>query len=409
MKNTNFAFLSTLIPYGMEEKIAALSQNNMQDAANALQWHLYNGLCKNLNTEIMLLNILPVGSYPQYYKEPFVKQSLFSTPYYPQNVNIGFCNIKLIRKFLQPCKVYNALDNWCHIHKGNKVLFVYTITATFITAISKVKEKYPDLKVCAIVADLPDMVSLKANKGILQTMFEKRLSGLSYNNLDSIDAFVLLTRQMADYMRIRQPFCVVEGISTFPEKSKDIQDTNQKIIVYTGTLHKKFGIMNLIEAFMAIEGSEYRLIICGIGDSEKEIEAASVLDRRIEYKGLLSRTEILKVQKTATVLVNPRQNNEEFTKYSFPSKNLEYLSSGKPLIAYKLDGIPDDYDDYIYYVPDNSIKTLQQTLVYVCTMNAAERSDKALKAQRFVWEEKNEIKQTKKIIDFLRKRGILND
>ena len=158
-----------------------------------------------------------------------------------------------------------------------------------------------------------------------------------------------------------------------------------------------------------IEGSEYRLIICGIGDSEKEIEAASVLDRRIEYKGLLSRTEILKVQKTATVLVNPRQNNEEFTKYSFPSKNLEYLSSGKPLIAYKLDGIPDDYDDYIYYVPDNSIKTLQQTLVYVCTMNAAERSDKALKAQRFVWEEKNEIKQTKKIIDFLRKRGILND
>ena len=38
--------------------------------------------------------------------------------------------------------------------------------------------------------------------------------------------------------------------------------------------------------------------------------------------------------------VNPRQNNEEFTKYSFPSKTMEYLASGVPVVAYKLDGIP---------------------------------------------------------------------
>lgn len=98
--------------------------------------------------------------------------------------------------------------------------------------------------------------------------------------------------------------------------------------------------MNLIDAFQQIKDPNYELRICGVGDSEDAIKAAAQKDERIHFWGKLPREQVLEWQSKATVLVNPRQNNEEFTKYSFPSKTMEYLSSGVPLVAYKLDGIP---------------------------------------------------------------------
>ena len=49
-----YAFLSLLIPDELKEEYKSLSRNNMQDAANALQWHIYNGICENLQTEVRI-------------------------------------------------------------------------------------------------------------------------------------------------------------------------------------------------------------------------------------------------------------------------------------------------------------------------------------------------------------------
>ncbi len=400
----NYAFLTTLIPYELDSIVRSLSKNNMQDAANALEWHIYNGLSKNLNTEIKIFNVLPIGSFPQYYKKPFVKKSLFDADFSKSNINIGFCNIKLIRKYHQPIKIFKELDKWCKNNNDDKTLFVYTVCAPFMSALSRLKAKYPDLKICAIIADLPDMSSLSSKKSLVKKLFENRLAQSSYSKLEHIDAFVLLTRHMADYMKLTKPFCVMEGISTNSDCYENSTDTSViKNILYTGTLHKRFGVMNLVEAFMMTDNPKYRLIICGIGDSEDEIKRAVLKDKRIIFKGQLARSEVLKLQSSAAVLVNPRQNNEEFTKYSFPSKNLEYLSSGKPLIAYKLDGIPDEYDDYIFYVNDNSPEALCNKLVEVCEDVNGIVLNKSKAAQKFVLQEKNEITQTKKIINLLSK------
>lgn len=401
-----YAFLSTLIPNNMKKNVAELSVNNMQDAANALQWHLYNGLSQNLEKEIKLINVLPIGSYPQYYKKAFVKESSFETDYCKNNINVGFCNIKLLRKFIQPKRIYNSLKIWCQNTSEEKVLFVYTVSSPFLKAVCKLKKKYPDIKVCSIVADLPDMSSLAENKSFVQKSFEKYLSNDSYSKLDCVDIFVLLTKYMADYMKIHKPFCVVEGISSNTKEVEKEATGNIKTVLYTGTLHKKFGVLNLLKAFEKISDENYRLVICGIGDSEDIIKKASQDDSRIIFKGQLPREEILSLQKEATVLINPRQANEEFTKYSFPSKNLEYLSSGIPVIAYKLEGIPDEYDDYIFYVEDNSIETLKNRIVEVCE-NIEDSNKKGKKARNFVLEKKNEVMQTKIIIDMLKKEKII--
>ena len=392
-----YGFLTTLIPKHMEESVRQRSRYNMQDAANSLQWHIYEGLCANIEDEIKIFNILPIGSFPQYYSKAFVSTSTFDDDQNKRHVNIGFCNVKLLRKWHQPKKIFARLNRWCSADDEPKTLFVYTFSGHFVAAVSKLKSKYPSLKVCFIVADLPDMTNLSSKRSLANKLFEKRMASSSYSRIDCADAFVLLTRQMADYMKITQPFVVMEGISTNTEALEKQQNDDIKRILYTGTLHKKFGVLNLVEAFGMINDESYRLIICGVGDSAEEIKKAAAADPRIEFKGQLRRDEVLALQKKASVLVNPRQNNEEFTKYSFPSKNLEYLSSGIPLVAYKLDGIPDEYDRYINYVSDNSMEALRDKLVEIGEDANGSASARAEEAVRFVREEKNSRKQTLKI------------
>ena len=115
----------------------------------------------------------------------------------------------------------------------------------------------------------------------------------------------------------------------------------------------------------------------------------------------MPKNEILKLQRQATVLINPRQNEGEYTKYSFPSKTIEYLASGTPLVAYKLDGIPDEYDEYLYYVENNSVEALKSKLVEVCEQTDEERREFGERASKFVLENKNPQKQAERIIKFI--------
>ena len=107
------------------------------------------------------------------------------------------------------------------------------------------------------------------------------------------------------------------------------------------------------------------------------------------------------MQGEATVLINPRQNNGEYTKYSFPSKTIEYLASATPLIAYKLDGIPDEYDDYIEYVEGNSVDDLKNKIIDICEMDRDKLIIKGNKNRNFIINNKNARYQTKKILDIL--------
>ena len=79
--------------------------------------------------------------------------------------------------------------------------------------------------------------------------------------------------------------------------------------------------------------------------------------KELNIWGQLPKKEVKKFEDEATVLINPRKDNQEYVKYSFPSKNLEYLSTGNKTLCYKLSGIPNDYDQFLYYIDNfNSLK-----------------------------------------------------
>ena len=48
---------------------------------------------------------------------------------------------------------------------------------------------------------------------------------------------------------------------------------------------------------------------------------------------------------------------------------MEYLLTGRPVIAYKLDGIPDEYDNYFHYVEDDSIDSFTNKIEEILLMD----------------------------------------
>ncbi len=404
MIKADVAFIGGIFPKEIEKEIFEKSKN-IDFAANALEWKFINGLDANLEEPVKIINSVYVGSFPKICKMLFIKTFKFSHIENSNDVNAGFINLPYFKHYSRYISMKSHLKKWAESNnKNKKIAIAYAMTPVFVFSLKYLKKINPNIITCLIVPDLPQYMSL-SNRTRLLYKFLKSISISKMNkSMKYIDKFVLLTRQMADFLNIEQnKFIVIEGIAepiSADNNEKEPDNMNLKTILYSGTINERYGIMNLVNAFKDIAGDDYRLIICGSGDCRERIIKEAEKDRRIEYKGLVKRDEVLRLQKKATVLVNPRQDNEEFTKYSFPSKILEYMSSGVPVIAYKLRGMPDEYDNYLNYVKDNTVDSLKDKITEICEKSKDELQEIGLKAKDFVDREKNEIIQTKRLLEF---------
>lgn len=405
MEQLDILFLGKFFPKEKEAKIKLKMKSGMQDAANALQWNIIDGLDLNNCGTVKLLDYLPVDSYPKGYEEREIEEYIFhhTNKYNTEDKVVGCSNLTIVKQFCNLPPFLAEVKTWmCDGGKKQKVVLMYTASAIFLQIAKYVKKHCRGIMTCCIIADLPEFSSAKKLHGIrkIYNIYETHKTNSLYQY---VDKFVLLTDQMAQRLHISVPYTVVEGIA--PSDSAEVDESiaqrfkNEKYILYTGTLNYEFGIGTLLEAFALIPDNDLKLVICGFGEAEKAILESK--DPRLVYLGKVDRKQALALQRNATVLVNPRQNNQEFTKYSFPSKTMEYLAAGVPVVAYKLDGIPDEYDEYLHYVPDNSPEALAEVMSELLQKPENIRKELGRRAQRFVLEEKNYIAQTKRILELL--------
>ena len=89
--------------------------------------------------------------------------------------------------------------------------------------------------------------------------------------------------------------------------------------------------------------------------------------------------------------------------YSFPSKNMEYLVSGTPVLSTKLKCIPKEYYKYFYFFEDESLDGFIFKIKEIINKDRIELFEFGKRSRNWVLENKNNIIQTKKIIDMIQK------
>ena len=144
--------------------------------------------------------------------------------------------------------------------------------------------------------------------------------------------------------------------------------------------------------------------VYGDGDYKNELVEITKFTSKVKYFGVKSNEEIVDAEMKASLLVNPRPITPEYTKYSFPSKNMEYMVSGTPLLTTKLPGMPKEYYPFIYLIEDESTDGIAKVLTETLKLSFKERCKKAEQARDFVMKYKTNVEQASKIVHFLKEK-----
>lgn len=255
-------------------------------------------------------------------------------------------------------------------------------------------------KVIGIVTDIPDILFSHGDKAyhLVSNYIIKRVNG-----------YVFLTQQMNVFLKNEnKPYVIIEGLvdcELEEDKPRTIHEGDKRIILYSGTIHKQYGIKALTEGFIDANLDHVELHIYGAGDYQEELQELCKKHLNIKFFGCVLNSEMVSLQKQATILVNPRSPEEEFTKYSFPSKNMEYLLSGIPVMAALLPGMPEEYRDYMYTIEDCSREGICRALQKVLSKTSDELQEMGRRARQFVLNEKNKNVQAKKVRELLDKES----
>lgn len=393
-------FLTGLFPDNKQEEIIENSKGVIQYAADRLQKNIAKGLSHHFNS-VHLINSIYIGSYPKFYKKIEIKSENFTNVADSQNFDVGFINLPVLKNFSRFFNVKKILQDKLD-KKGTNVILIYAMHTAFIKAAVEQKKHFDDVKIILIVPDLPQYM------GDIFNPVLRKIKNLDVNYqaklLKHVDGYIVLSKYMIDELPVgKKPWVVLEGIYDNDVAEEKIEKSqNEFILLYSGTLAKRYGISELLQSFNAIEQPQIKLWICGDGDGRQDVESAARNDARINYFGQVKPSQVKKMQAQAHALINPRTPDADYTKFSFPSKTMEYLASGAPAIMYPLAGIPNEYNDYFFSV-ENKENGLTEKIMEVYHLSQNERDEFSQKAKQFITENKNSIIQTQKIVDLLKK------
>jgi glycosyltransferase involved in cell wall biosynthesis len=317
---------------------------------------------------------------------------------------IPFINLPVLKHISVFCFTFFKVLFWRFSnHKAERIVIcdilnVSVVWATFIAC------KIRCQNMAVIVTDLPFYSVLNFEQ---ESFLKRTYLKVSSYILRHFEYYICLTQQMNGIINPKnKPFMVMEGLvdnnigfstSTLFVKNK------KKIILYAGGIYEEFGVKKLLDAFLLLKGDDLELHIYGFGDLEKEMSKYSGIDNRIIYHGLVNNLLVVQRLFEATILVNPRPTTEEFTKFSFPSKNMEYMVSGTPLLTTKLPGMPSEYNDFVYLIENESVEGIYNALYNLLIKTDVELKNFGNKAQNFVLKNKSNNIQAKRVVDFIMK------
>lgn len=399
-KEQDIVCLTGLFPEEYVDEINKYSLTGVQNAANKLQWGIVKGL-DGLGKNVTIFNSIYVGSYPRLYRKIMIPTFHFSHGSEKNDINIGFINIAGIKVLSRYYTVKRELDKWASVDSGReKVLLIYAMTTPFAQLAGYIKRKYSSIKVIYIIPDLPMYMNVtKVQESAVYRTRKKIEEFLFHRSLKNVDGYVLLTDGMKEWFTTDINYTVVEGMATI-DNTIDVDDIKKKKqILYAGGIKREYGVIDLVSAFSQIDDPEWELVIYGDGTDMESVCEYAKKDVRIKIMGSAPNAVVMKHQREAALLINPRKN-QEMAKYSFPSKTLEYMLSGTPMLGYKLAGIPEEYYDNMFVIQDSE-NGMEEALRMAMDLPETERIKMGEKAKHFVVKEKNPEKQCQKILELI--------
>lgn len=393
-------FLGSAISDATVDYILANSKVKPSIAPVNFQRNLLKGMPAE---QVTVLSQPPVATYPAgAYLGWGVRKELVT-----EGIETTYIPVINLPIFKQACGFicsFVGCLRWIRKEKAfSRVILVYGGNV-FPQMAAQLAAKLCKVKVCYVVTDPIREGSLFTPKNILHKWGKQLVWYIAEKIRHGYDGYVCLTKDLITlYDATDKPHVLVEGVAdphTFdniPAQGKE----NPPVIMYAGALSKGFGIPALLEAMHNLDVPCQLWLFGGGGDCKDSITEYERKDTRIKYWGKVPRYDLLCAMKKASVLVSVKPVGEEYAKYMFPSKIMEYASSGTLIAATCVAGIPQEYFDHLIPMESDTVEGVGSTLRRILSMTEEERIIRGEETKTWVESTKNSHIQAKRILELL--------
>lgn len=353
------------------------------------------------DVEVEVLSALPVSA-----STVQQKRFKYETEVTAQGVTyhyLPFRNGKISRYLTLMLAVRKHMKMWCRNLNDRDVYVITDALVPVLTLPCKRVARRNEIKVGAVVTDIPSLATKMKNRkeSLLKRLFMRAYQKVSDIDLKSYDFYIPLTESINDVVNEKnRPYCVVEGFADSGDTN--VSENHENYVMYAGGIYEKYGVKNLVDAFISLNRNDVSLKIFGDGNYVEELKTVCAQHSNVQYMGCMLPEQVVGYEKRALLLVNPRPTDEEFAKYSFPSKTMEYLLSGTAVISTKLPGIPAEYFEHMYAFDGDAVEDIRRKMDEILVQPREETNEMGRSGHEFVSKKKNNRVMAKKIYDFLK-------
>ena len=165
----------------------------------------------------------------------------------------------------------------------------------------------------------------------------------------------------------------------------DTTDRQAPAVLYTGTKGPWGGVDLLLDAWQLVRHDHAQLWICGQG-THKRLHDAAARDNRITDFGVVPEAQLQSLMEQAALLVNPRPPAFPGNRLNFPSKLLEYLSTGKPVVSTRTASLSPAYDAVLRFPVADTPVAFAKAIDEVLQWSDRDRASHRDRVRRFAAE-----------------------
>ncbi|MBK0348160.1 glycosyltransferase [Aerococcaceae bacterium zg-ZJ1578] len=391
--------------YNPEEEFKLIDENpgGIGIASNILQLNLISSLSNEKSTDVKVFANLPVGNFPNNSNKVFYNSNTYqfkgTTFLETKTINLPF--IKHKYRYLQLKKM---IEEEILNQQELPIIVFYDLFKVYLDLSIWVKKLYPQIKTVFIVPDLIGNLRNSDDYSRLKNIYLKFHTRNYFNTLSKQSGLILISEYMNEIINSERtvPFLELNGVvNSLEEKPQYFFNKEKRVFMYAGNLSNQYNVKLMVESFVAMKNYNIELIICGVGQLSEWISQVSQQNSNIRFYGYVDKQKVKELEKNVDVIINPRSNNGSYTKYSFPSKNLESLLSGKPVVCFKLPPYKNKFDEVFDYIDDLSIEGFHKKINKYINLTAAELEAIGRNNYKFVVENFGLRNTQKKLLDFL--------
>ena len=252
------------------------------------------------------------------------------------------------------------------------IIVTDTLRLNLLKAAKKIAKLY-DVKIIGMLTDNP--FNLSNGPVYVKNYLVQQASDL--------DGYLALTNGLVKIYNENAPSYVFEGLVT--EESEGKKDPIFNYFYFGGSLYERYGVKTLVDAFHS-SNIKAKLVLAGSGPLDSYIEQLSKDDYRILYLNQLSKEKNIAYMRNSIANINPRPLDLKMDNESVPSKLLEYLSIGTPVISTKFPKLYSTFKDDIHWIDGNTVDAMKIALESYEIPKQEEHLKKAATARRKVFE-----------------------